>query len=736
MSGLLSTTGNQNITDDQIRQFISGAQNERQIYDAALQHGVSAQQIANAMQSVNPAFSVNAINNYVAGQVAPPPPRTPSPTNLVNQAINQNLNLARQTITAATQQPIAQQPTAQQPIAQQPIAQSPTTRQPGITSQPIQLQGGVQQTLTPTYSDPRAAIMFGAGNNQISDQDIRNFITGAKSAEQIFTTALQYGISADQISRAMRGVDDRYNLHAITNWLHSIGIGPDAPPTATLPAGTERVGNPNLPLLQQIPTTQSYAQQANVPWPWEQEGWMESMREQFGAGFHPGLSQFEPAGFVQATQSPTHGTVAGQVNRVLDPHSPLMQRAAALGLQSAQSRGLLNSSIGIGAAQNAITDAALQMATPDAASHNQFALQNAETQNLMNRFNAEQALRSGMFNADVFNQNMRFDLEQANQMGRFNVEQGNIMSRFAAEQSNQLNLRMMDHAQQERMANIEMAHRNTLAASDNARQLYTAAMNQIGQIMGNMELDPVAKQSQVDAILTHLDNAMAVSGALANSGVAQNFGVAPQQTGLTPLNLSGGAGGILQEGGTPPAGSSGPGTTSAVTGEKIGPTGQGSFVISTGEKLSQDVSDAIQQIYGIDPSFLVVPELGVPAQGMMAGLANQSSGGSPSAALGASNLRFSTDPNYANQRLQQLGLPKPSSQYDGAAIAEYDYRMAQLNQMYPTREEVEQAIREGKVARIPLFDPNFGEPFHPAFKNAAGLNNMIYDPNNVLGLRA
>lgn len=60
-------------------------------------------------------------------------------------------------------------------------------------------------------------------------------------------------------------------------------------------------------------------------------------------------------------------TVQGQLGSMLDSDSPLMKQAATMGKQQANQRGLLNSSMGVGAAQNAMIRNAMPIAQQDAA---------------------------------------------------------------------------------------------------------------------------------------------------------------------------------------------------------------------------------------------------------------------------------------------------------------------------------------------------------------------------------
>lgn len=63
---------------------------------------------------------------------------------------------------------------------------------------------------------------------------------------------------------------------------------------------------------------------------------------------------------------PKSASVADNVAKITSQDSPLMQQAKTQGLQTANRRGLLNSSIAVGAAQNAVIQAATPIASQDA----------------------------------------------------------------------------------------------------------------------------------------------------------------------------------------------------------------------------------------------------------------------------------------------------------------------------------------------------------------------------------
>jgi len=197
------------------------------------------------------------------------------------------------------------------------------------------------------YVDPRAAVLYGTGNNTITPAQIKDYIsTPGRSDKDVLGAALANNVSTAQIADAMKG-NDAYAPDKISGYLSSQGISLDKKPT--------------VPEYEPI--------------------------------------QYSPITNVNATQDPIKGTVAGQLNNILDPNSPLMQRAATIGNSMSNRRGLLNSSIGVSAAMAPMIDAGLQIATPDAASNNQFNLFNTQNQNDTNKFNASNSLSAGVANA-------------------------------------------------------------------------------------------------------------------------------------------------------------------------------------------------------------------------------------------------------------------------------------------------------------------------------------------------
>lgn len=74
---------------------------------------------------------------------------------------------------------------------------------------------------------------------------------------------------------------------------------------------------------------------------------------------------------LEPTFDATKQTVSGQLNTMFASDSPLMKRAETKGLQHANTRGLLNSSLAANSAQTAMIDAATPIANADANAYQQ-----------------------------------------------------------------------------------------------------------------------------------------------------------------------------------------------------------------------------------------------------------------------------------------------------------------------------------------------------------------------------
>jgi hypothetical protein len=159
-------------------------------------------------------------------------------------------------------------------------------------------------------------------------------------------------------------------------------------------------------------------------------------------------------------------TVAGQLDGILAANNPLMQRAQTRANQDMAARGLLNSSMAVGAGQAALYDAALPIAQADAGTFGAAAKTNAGEANTTARFNTDAVNTAGRFNAGEANtmtganvaaQNQQVLANQAatNRAGEYSANATNQASEFSAAAGNQQTLANQQAAQQANQFNAQ-----------------------------------------------------------------------------------------------------------------------------------------------------------------------------------------------------------------------------------------------------------------------------------------
>lgn len=190
--------------------------------------------------------------------------------------------------------------------------------------------------------------------------------------------------------------------------------------------------------------------------------------------------------------------VSQAASRIIGEDSEIMQRTQALAAQQANARGLMNSSMAVGAGRAAVLDKASELAAGDvqagqfnAAQMNQMRAFNAEQKNAASAFLANAKNMSSQFLAAEKNQNGRFNAEQANQASAFTANAENMASQFSAAAKNTASMFNSGEANKAAMFSVEQANlasrfaaeMKQAAASFNAQafnqasQRYTDAFN-------------------------------------------------------------------------------------------------------------------------------------------------------------------------------------------------------------------------------------------------------------------
>lgn len=253
-------------------------------------------------------------------------------------------------------------------------------------------------------------------------------------------------------------------------------------------------------------------------------------------------------------------TVQGQVEDIINKGGPLSQQAEARSNMRMNSRGLLNSSLAVGAGQAALYDAALPIAQADAQTNAQSANFNANASNVASQFGADAANKQTLVNQDATNRASEFTAGATNQANATNQEATNRAAEFGATASNRLieqsntvtaqartadaeaankirmqdldnqfkvsisnadaaskaQLQLMSDTTKKDLAAIESTYKQMISSNEQAGALYGKVMQNITDIVNNPDIAAADKataiENQKTLLKTGMDVVSAVSG--------------------------------------------------------------------------------------------------------------------------------------------------------------------------------------------------------------------------------
>ena len=271
------------------------------------------------------------------------------------------------------------------------------------------------------------------------------------------------------------------------------------------------------------------------------------------------------AGAASAGKAATTGTttVQGLLGQIMAQDNPLMQQARTQSQQQMASRGLLNSSMAIGAGQSALYNVAMPIAQQDAQAYNQTGQFNASAQNQMAQYNAGNQQQTNLanqtaqnqanqFGADARNQaassnaaaannmaqynasnqqqtnlanaqaqnqmaqynatnqfnTLQANMQAQNQGAQFNTQQQNAQSQFNASQSNDVLKTQMEHQNRTELANIEASYKTLMQANQSAGELYQQTIKNITDLASNKDMDPATKTTMINNQIQYMKAGM------------------------------------------------------------------------------------------------------------------------------------------------------------------------------------------------------------------------------------
>lgn len=207
----------------------------------------------------------------------------------------------------------------------------------------------------------------------------------------------------------------------------------------------------------------------------------------------PTPAPFSPSTATVAAFDPATQTVQGQIKGIIDANSPLMQQAETRSLQQSNSRGLINSSMAVGAGQAALYDAAMPIAASDASAYNQNQQFNIGQENQFK--NASNAQGFDMAKMDKSFEQNKMQLEQ-----KFGYDA--LLTKMQADSALETN-------------KIQAQYKNLTQASASLTSIANNASDKIHQIMMNPDLDSASKQAAIDSYNANTVKSMQLVGAFA-----------------------------------------------------------------------------------------------------------------------------------------------------------------------------------------------------------------------------
>lgn len=320
--------------------------------------------------------------------------------------------------------------------------------------------------LSNQYKDPRAQTLYGLPTHNYSPQEIRDFIKNSNSDADVLSGSLRYGVDAKSIENAMKGVPG-WDSGSIDKYIANQGIKKDM---VELPVADTSTATPYAPVIPR-----------NINVTPEQ-------------------------------------TSAGQLNSILASNSPLMQQAATMGKSYANKRGMLDSSIGATAAQDAMIARATPLAQQDAGTFYDANKSNTANQMQAGMFNASESNKMGMFNADAKNRTSMFNSTLNKDVDQFNQ---NLMQQRWATQ--------LDADNRLALANIDAMSRDSGIMGD----LGKTYMSLYAQVGGDPNISPDVKNQMFNNLKTQFGQLTTLLPSFKSAGDKLNFGVSQ---GVTPTS--------------------------------------------------------------------------------------------------------------------------------------------------------------------------------------------------------
>jgi len=201
-------------------------------------------------------------------------------------------------------------------------------------------------------------------------------------------------------------------------------------------------------------------------------------------------------------------TVQGQITGIIDANSPLMQQAARRANEAANARGLLNSSIAVGAGQEAVMDRALPIATQDANTYTNTRLANQNSTNAGLQFSAAAENQASQTNATLGTDTSQKNAAAANNLQLTNMDQAFKTAIVNTDAQNKVVLQQLGDQTKVGLANIEADYKTLMQTSSSAADMYRQTLDSIGKVVSDTNMNAAAKATAINGYMGWLKTSM------------------------------------------------------------------------------------------------------------------------------------------------------------------------------------------------------------------------------------
>jgi hypothetical protein len=223
-------------------------------------------------------------------------------------------------------------------------------------------------------------------------------------------------------------------------------------------------------------------------------------------GYKPGLAT--STGYTTAPYKvEPQGLVQNQLKGIVAEDSPLMQQAARIASQKANERGLINSSMAVGAGHEAVIGQAMPIAQADAATYDRAMTNTANQENAARQFDA-----TAKNNVALANQAATNEALKSQQQGTIALTDRKMTNDV------QVALANLDAETKMALTTMDNRTRSLLQTNQSASNAYVQAITNINQIQNNNQMSAAAKKTAINNQLALLRQQMASLSAIDRTG--------------------------------------------------------------------------------------------------------------------------------------------------------------------------------------------------------------------------